>query len=81
MQQVNVFQAKTELSRLIASLEAGVEEEIVIARNGKPVAKLTLWEGVGAERRIGAASGRFRVPDDFDADDEIIAGLFCAERP
>ena len=81
MTQVNVFQAKTELSKLIASLENGDDEEIVIARNGKPVARLTRWGPTAGKKRIGAAKGMFTVPDDFDADDATIAELFSGESP
>lgn len=80
MQQVNVFEAKTGLSRLIASLESGQEEEVVIARNGKPVARLLRWESADPGLRIGAAKGAFTVPGDFDADDAMIAGMFAAEE-
>jgi hypothetical protein len=45
MCQVNIFKAKTELSRLIALLESEAEDEIVIARNGKPVARILPWVG------------------------------------
>ena len=80
MRQVNIFQAKTELSRLISALENGTDDEIIIARNGKPVAKLLKWEEKSAVSRIGAAKGKFRVTDDFDADNNLIEGLFVAEK-
>jgi len=76
MFQVNVFQAKTEFSKLLALLEKGEEEEIVIARNGVPTAKLTLWKPADQALRIGAVKGLFTVPDDFDADDRAIAQSF-----
>ena len=61
---VNVHEAKTQLSRLIERAEAG--EEVVIARAGKPVAKLVGYrEGVGP-RRPGGWNGRVRIADDFD---------------
>lgn len=68
--RVNVYEAKSSLSRLIAAAEAG--ETIVIARNGKPVAQL----GPVAERapRVpGRMKGKLRIADDFDewtSDDE-----------
>ena len=80
MHQVNIFQAKTELSRLISALENGTDDEIIIARNGKPVAKLLKWEEKSAAARIGVAKGRFRVPDDFDSDNGLIEGMFVAEK-
>ena len=81
MCQVNVFQAKTELSRLIALLENGSEEEIIIARNGTPVARLVRWNREETKNRIGAAKGFFRVPDDFNADDGAVASLFSGDKP
>ena len=44
MNQVNILEAKNNLSRLIQSLERRESDSITIARNGKPVAKLTLFE-------------------------------------
>jgi prevent-host-death family protein len=72
MKTVNVHEAKTHLSRLLAEVEAG--EEIVIARAGKPVARLTAAEPV-TPRRLGFLRGQVAVPDDFDrwASDEIAA--------
>jgi antitoxin (DNA-binding transcriptional repressor) of toxin-antitoxin stability system len=81
MHQVNIFQAKTELSKLISALENGTDDEIIIARNGKPVAKLLKWEEKSAASRIGVAKGKFRVPDDFNADNGLIEVLFTAEKP
>jgi antitoxin (DNA-binding transcriptional repressor) of toxin-antitoxin stability system len=81
MHQVNVFQAKTELSKLISSLEDGSDDEIVIARNGKPVARLLKWEERKSDSRIGVAKGKFEAPDDFDDDNGLIEGLFAAEKP
>lgn len=80
MCQVNVLQAKTELSKLLAMLEAGDEDEIVIARNGVPAARLVRWEPADGDQRIGVAKGLFAVPDDFDADDEVIGRAFLEGR-
>ncbi len=76
MCQVNIFQAKTELSKLISLLESEAEDEIVIARNGKPVARILPWAGKSADKRIGVAKGLFVVPDDFDALDVSVGSLF-----
>ena len=62
MTTVNVHQAKTQLSRLLAQVEAG--EEVVIARNGKPVARLVGCERRG-KRRFGALAGRIAIDDSF----------------
>ncbi len=80
MYQVNIFQAKTELSKLIALLENEAEDEIVIARNGKPVARILPWIGKRADKRIGVAEGLFVAPDDFDALDEAVASLFLGAK-
>lgn len=76
MQTVNIHAAKTQLSRLIEAVEAG--EEIIIARAGKPVARLVpITSAVPAKRRLGSLNGKFDIPDDFDTMfAEEIADLF-----
>ena len=56
MKQVNIHQAKTHLSRLLESVEAG--EEIVIARSGVPIARLTPYAPAATPRQPGALKGR-----------------------
>ena len=63
MSTVNVHEAKTHLSRLLVRVEAG--EEIVIARSGKPVARLVGHGNSRPARRFGALSGRLTVDDSF----------------
>ena len=62
MDSVNVHTAKTHLSRLLERVERG--EEILIARNGKPVARLTPL--MALPRRPGRLEGKIRLLDDFD---------------
>ena len=62
MATVNVHHAKTHLSRLLVRAEAG--EEITIARNGTPVARLVSWRPRG-KRQFGALAGRIEVDDSF----------------
>ena len=62
--EVNVHEAKTHLSRLLARVSAG--EEVIIAKAGKPVAKLVAIPSAPRERAWGTAKGQFVVPDDFD---------------
>ena len=62
MPVVNVHEAKTHLSRLLAQVEAG--EEVVIARNGKPVARLVSVRRRG-KRQFGSMKGRIRLDDSF----------------
>jgi len=65
MKQVNIHQAKTELSKLVERAESG--EEIIIARAGKPAAKLVPLARVRGQRRLGLLDGKFKIPDDFNA--------------
>lgn len=62
---INIHEAKTHLSQLLTRVEAG--EEIVIARAGKPVARLVAISTGLARRPIGLERDLFKVPDDFDA--------------
>jgi prevent-host-death family protein len=74
---VNMLEAKTNLSRLVEAVESGAEDEIVIARNGRPAARLVAVNPpTDVSRRIGLAKGRFKVPDDFDQDNELIRRMF-----
>lgn len=62
---VNIYEAKTNLSRLVEQAAAG--EDIVIAKAGKPLARLvSLRDGKGP-RKPGCLAGRFHVSEDFDA--------------
>ena len=62
--EVNIHQAKTHLSRLLERVLLG--EEVIIAKAGKPVARL-VPVGAGPKTRIlGSAKGEFTVPDDFN---------------
>lgn len=73
MKSVNVHEAKTHLSRLLVEVERG--EEIVIARGGRPVARLLRFEAAPVRRELGFDRGLFTIPDDFDAPlpDDILA--------
>jgi len=64
MESVNIHHAKTNLSRLLARVEAG--ERIVIARSGKPVAMLVPVRQERRPRRLGLYAGKVRIADDFD---------------
>ena len=68
--QVNVMEAKTDFSKLIRLLESKREDSIIVARNGRPVIKMTLVDESPVTRRIGIAKGKFRAPEDFDANNE-----------
>lgn len=76
MQTVNMLQAKSTLSRLVEAIEQGREREIIIARYGRPAAKLVPVETGPVGKRIGAAKGKFEVPDSIDAHNAEVAWLF-----
>jgi prevent-host-death family protein len=65
MDQINLYEAKTKLSELVDRAAAG--EEIVIARHGRPVARLVAYKPRARKRRkLGLLAGKLKVPDDFD---------------
>jgi prevent-host-death family protein len=76
MQTVNIHEAKTHLSRLVDQAAAG--EEIVIARAGKPVARLVaLAADPVRPRKLGLGKGLFTIPEDFDRlHDKAIQEMF-----
>lgn len=76
MPSVNMLQAKSTLSRLVEAIEQGHEREIIIARNGRPAAKLVPMDSVPAGKRIGVAKGKFKVPDTIDTRNEEVARMF-----
>ncbi|MGQ0529369.1 MAG: type II toxin-antitoxin system Phd/YefM family antitoxin [Panacagrimonas sp.] len=80
MTSVNMLQAKSSLSRLVESIEQGREREIVIARNGRPAAKLVPINTVLAGKRIGVAKGKFKVPSNIDAHNDEAAKLFLGRQ-
>jgi prevent-host-death family protein len=65
MSQVNLHEAKTHLSRLVDRAARG--EEIVIARSGRPVAKLVPFDREMTPRKPGSMRGLISIADDFDA--------------
>ena len=81
MSTVNMFDAKTNLSKLVEAVETGVEPEIIIARNGRPVARLVPLRAGGLGQRIGVAKGEFVMPESIDDDDAAIEKLFAGETP
>jgi prevent-host-death family protein len=64
MKKVNIYEAKTRLSQLVDEAASG--RDVVIARAGRPVARLTRLAGTGGRRRLGVLDGRLRIPDDFN---------------
>ena len=76
MCQMNVLEAKTNFSKIIAMLERKEEKEVIVARAGKPVVRITWIEQEDVSKRIGIAEGKFTVPDDFDECNDEIARMF-----
>jgi prevent-host-death family protein len=64
VKQVNVHEAKTQLSQLLEEVEAG--ERIVIARAGQPVAVLSAYKVAVRRRRLGLFAGQATIHADFD---------------
>jgi prevent-host-death family protein len=77
MQIVNMLEAKSTLSRLVDAVEKGTVPEIVIARNGRPSARLVAIDTLRCGQRIGVAKGRFVVPDDIDMHNADVAAAFA----
>ena len=79
MRTVNMLDAKTSLSRLVEAVESGAEQEIIIARNGKPAARLVAMEPEPKKKRqLGLGAGKYPPMslEDFNSTDAEIAKLF-----
>ena len=61
MKKVNIYEAKTRLSQLVDEAASG--KDVVIARAGRPVARLTRLAAKGGKRRLGILDGRFPHPE------------------
>ncbi len=74
---VNLLEAKTSLSELVRQVESGAESEIIIARSGRPAARLVPLAPIAVDRsrRIGVAKGRFEVPEPDPALDTEVQRL------
>lgn len=64
MEIVNMHEAKTQLSRLVAKAARG--ESFVIAKSGKPLVKVTALDAPKSAKRLGFLQGEIAVPEDFD---------------
>jgi len=73
MRTVNIHEAKTHLSKLVE--EANKGKEVIIAKAGKPMARLVPLSSGRKRRRLGPLIGKFSIPADFDAPlpDEVVA--------
>jgi prevent-host-death family protein len=74
--QVNIYEAKSKLSNLINQVIAG--EEVIVAKSGKPVAKLVPFEKPAQNRKAGSAKGKLIISDDFDEPlpEDILKGFY-----
>jgi prevent-host-death family protein len=75
VETVNIYEAKSKLSQLVAQAAAG--EDVIIGRSGKPVARLTQIEEKKRVIRFGLLKGKIKIAKDFDAPlpHEVIAAF------
>ena len=71
---INIYQAKTQLSKLIEQAQEG--KEVIIAKAGKPVAKIVKYKKKVQPRQFGLWKGKVWISPDFDDEDEEINKLF-----
>lgn len=71
---VNTHEAKSRLSELIREAEAGIE--VIVARNGQPVARILPWHGAPSVRLPGAWAGQVTYNEDIVGSDDEIALMF-----
>ena len=76
MPTINMLEAKSNLSELVRAVESGEHDEIIIARNGVPAARLVRVAAVAAPRRLGIVEGKYVIPEDIDGDNDQIAEMF-----
>ena len=74
--QVNIYEAKSKLSKLINQVIAG--EEVIVAKSGKPVVRIVPFEKPAQNRKPGSAKGKITISDDFDAPlpEDILRGFY-----
>ena len=71
---VNTHEAKSRLSELIREAEEGAE--VIVARNGRPVARIVAWKGASSARVPGAWSGKVVYGEDVVGSDSDIVAIF-----
>ena len=77
MNIINLYEAKTHLSKVINQAVKG--EEVVIARSGKPVVRLVPYDQSQTMRKPGIWKGKVKVDPDFDASSPQMEKLFYGE--
>ena len=78
MRIVNMHEAKSQLSKLVEQVLAG--EEIIIAKAGKPIAKIIPYKPKPEPRKLGGYENEIYIPPDFDETDEEIVKLFEGKK-
>ena len=75
MRQINIHEAETQVSRLVEDAANG--EEIIVAKAGKPLARLIAYETSTKPRQFGILKGKIHIANDFDAPlpDEVLAAF------
>jgi prevent-host-death family protein len=70
---INIHEARTHLSRIVDEVAAGAE--VIIAKAGKPMARLSPLQAGPQPKKLGTLKGQVKVPDDFNTplDDEVLA--------
>lgn len=76
MCQMNVLEAKTNFSKILMILETKQEDEVIICKNNKPVAKITWMPEIDRSKFFGIAEGKWKIPDDINDGDDEIAQMF-----
>lgn len=79
MAQVNIYEAKTQLSRLVTRALAG--EEIIVARAGVPLVRLVAVDAPRSRRPSGTLAGKIHIADDFDdtLDPEVLDAFYAGQ--
>lgn len=74
MKTINMHEAKTHLSKIVAQVAKG--ESVIIGNSGRPMALLSPYVSEAKSRKPGSMKGRIWIADDFDADSDLIADMF-----
>jgi prevent-host-death family protein len=76
MNSYNMLEAKNNLSKLVDAVESGAIAEIILARNGKPAARVVPIRAISTPVRFGTCKGEFEIGGDIDACNEKIDTMF-----
>lgn len=76
MCEMNVLEAKTNFSKLLMLLDTKQEDEIIICKSNKPVAKLIPFPQIDRMKAFGIAAGKLKYPININDGDEEITAMF-----